>query len=149
MSAEPTEGETVSIHADLRAYSSDALLHQRVFGSEEFIAWTRNESHLALHLDSLDEALLRIDSIANLLASELPQYPVSRMSLRIACRTTLWPGRILEPTLNGLWGEEAVRVVELAPLRRKDVATAATARGIDEKDFIRELYASNSVPFSH
>ncbi|PIT00317.1 hypothetical protein TSA1_05715 [Bradyrhizobium nitroreducens] len=148
MSAEPTEGETVSIHADLRAYSSDALLHQRVFGSEEFIAWTRNESHLVLHLDSLDEALLRIDSIANLLASELPRYPVSRMSLRIACRTALWPGGILEPTLNRLWGEEAVRVVELAPLRRKDVASAATARGIDEKDFIRELHASNSVPFA-
>jgi len=148
VSAESIADETVSIHVDLRAYSSDALLHQRVFGSPEFIAWTKGNSHLVLHLDSLDEALLRIDSIANLLASELPRYPTSRMSLRIACRTAVWPGRILEPSLNKLWGDDAVGVFELAPLRRRDVVAAAEAHGIEAAGFIRELYAANAVPFA-
>jgi hypothetical protein len=148
VSAETIADETVSIHVDLRAYSSDALLHQRVFESPEFVAWTKGTSHLVLHLDSLDEALLRIDSIANLLASELPRYPTSRMSLRIACRTAVWPGRILEPSLNALWGDDAVGVFELAPLRRRDVVVAAEAHGIDADGFIRELYAANAVPFA-
>lgn len=147
-SANAVADGTTSIHVDLRAYSSDALLHQRVFGSPEFIAWTTDNSHLILHLDSLDEALLRIDSIANLLASELPRYPTSRMSVRIACRTAVWPGAILEPVLKGLWGSDAVGVFELAPLRRKDVAAAATAHGIDADIFIRELYAADVVPFA-
>lgn len=146
--AEAIDDETVSIHVDLRAFSSDTLLHQRVFGSPEFIAWTKSTSHLVLHLDSLDEALLRIDSIANLLASELPRYPTSRMSLRITCRTAVWPGGILEPSLNRLWGADAVGVFELAPLRRRDVVVAAEMLGLDADGFIRELYAANAVPFA-
>ncbi|MGJ4950245.1 NACHT domain-containing protein [Bradyrhizobium sp. HKCCYLS20291] len=148
VSTDVVADRTTSIHVDLRAYSSDTLLHQRVFGSPEFIAWTTNTSHLVLHLDSLDEALLRIDSIANLLASELPRYPASRMSLRIACRTAVWPGAILEPVLNDLWGADAVGIFELAPLRRKDVVTAAGALGVDANTFIRELYAADVVPFA-
>jgi hypothetical protein len=147
-SADAVADGTTSIHVDLRAYSSDALLHQRVFGSPEFIAWTTGTSHLVLHLDSLDEALLRVDSIANLLASELPRYPTSRMSVRIACRTAVWPGAILEPVLNSLWGNGAVGIFELAPLRRKDVVAAATAHDIDADTFIRELYAADVVPFA-
>jgi len=148
VATESAAGETVSIHVDLRAYSSDSLLYQRVFGSPEFIAWTTDTSHLNLHLDSLDEALLRIDSIANLLASELPRYPTSRMSVRIACRTAVWPGGILEPSLSELWGNDAVGVFELAPLRRRDVLLAAEAHGIDVNSFIQELYAANAVPFA-
>jgi hypothetical protein len=148
VSAVSITGETVSIHVDLRAYSSDSLLHQRVFGSPEFIAWTKGSSHLILHLDSLDEALLRIDTIANFLASELPHYPISRMSVRIACRTAVWPGGILEPSLNTLWGENTVGVFELAPLRRRDVVLAAEANGIDASSFVQELYAANAVPFA-
>jgi predicted NACHT family NTPase len=147
ISAISNTGE-ISIHVDLRAYSSDGLLHQRVFGSPEFIAWNKGVSHLVLHLDSLDEALLRIDTIANFLASELPHYPTSRMSLRVACRTAVWPGRILEPSLNTIWGEIAVGVFELAPLRRRDVFLAAEANGIDGSSFMQELYAANAVPFA-
>jgi hypothetical protein len=70
------------------------------------------------------------------------------MSLRIACRTAVWPGRILEPSLNKLWGDAAVGVFELAPLRRRDVVVAAEAHGIEPGAFIRELYVANAVPFA-
>ena len=50
---EATADNAVSIHVDLRAYSSELLLHKRVFESSEFIAWTQGTSHLVLHIDSL------------------------------------------------------------------------------------------------
>jgi len=141
-------GDTISIHVDLRAYSSEQLLYKKVFESPEFMAWTHGTSNLVLHLDSLDEALLRIDSIANLLADELPLYPASRQSVRIACRTAVWPAGILETALCHLWGDAAVGVFELAPLRRCDIAAATEVQGIDYEAFIRELYAANAVPFA-
>ena len=140
--------DTVAVHVDLRAYSSEGLLYRKVFESPEFNAWVSGNSHLVLYLDSLDEALLRIDTVANLLASELPSYPVARMSLRIACRTAVWPGGILEPSLHDLWGSDAVGIFELAPLRRRDIVTAATAHAIDPDVFIGELYAANAMAFA-
>jgi hypothetical protein len=141
-------GDTISIHINLRAYSSEVLLHKRLFESTEFLAWLHSTSQLVLYLDSLDEALLRIDNIAALLADELPRYPASRMSLRIACRTAVWPTETLDPALTQLWGDSSVGVFELAPLRRRDVVTSAIAQDLDHEAFMRELYAANAVPFA-
>ena len=127
-----TQGITqtvAAIRVDLRAFSSEELLYRRVFGSPEFQDWARGTSQLVLHLDSLDEALLRIDSIASLLADELPRHPTERLSIRIACRTAVWPVQTLEPALKHIWGETAVGAFELAPLRRIDVMSAASLRG--------------------
>jgi hypothetical protein len=143
-----SDGNITSVHVDLRAYSSEGLLYQRVFGSEEFVAWTKGSSQLVLFLDSLDEALLRIDSIANLLASELPRYPASRLSVRIACRTAMWPSGPLEPALRRVWGDDNIGIVELAPLRRRDVIAAADVEGVDPRAFIEQLYLANAVPFA-
>ena len=148
LAAESSEENAMSIHVNLRAYSSESLLVQRVFESPRISAWKTGTMHLFLHLDSLDESLLRIDSIANLIASELPHLPTERMSLRIACRTAVWPDHTLEPALTRIWGEEAVGVFELAPLRRVDVITAAEDRGIDPKAFIEALYVASVVPFA-
>jgi hypothetical protein len=54
----------------------------------------------------------------------------------------------LERALKGIWGDEAVGVFELAPLRRVDVVAAAEERAIDPKAFIEELYDANVVPFA-
>jgi hypothetical protein len=137
-----------SIHADLRAYSSEILLHKRIFENPDFLTWVNDNSHLVLQLDSLDEALLRIDSIANLLADELPRYPTGRLSLRIACRTAVWPSATLEPALENIWGNSAVGIFELAPLCRRDVVEAAEISGLDADSFIHELYSANVVPFA-
>ncbi len=142
------DNSTISMRVDLRAFSSDEFLYRRVFESPEILAWKRGTSHITLHLDSLDEALLRIDSIANLLAAELTRLPTSRMSLRIACRTAVWPALTLEPALKTIWGETAVGVFELTPLRRIDVITAAKDRGIDSNAFVDELFSANAVPFA-
>jgi hypothetical protein len=108
--ASPPDSDLTSIYVDLRAFSSETLLYQRVFESEKFTAWKNGSSHLFLHLDSLDEALIRIDSIANLLASELPGIPTDRLSIRIACRTAAWPADTLGIALKGIWGRRQMHL---------------------------------------
>ena len=142
------EDGRVYIHVDLRSFSSEVLLHRRVFESAEFTAWEAGNSHLVLYLDSLDEALLRIDSVAALLADELPRHPTARMSIRIACRTAAWPHQLLENAFKAIWREDAVGVFELAPLRRKDVIEAAAQRQIDPARFMGEIHKANAVPFA-
>jgi hypothetical protein len=143
----PAADHLVSIYVDLRAFSSEPLLFRRVFESDKFMAWKKGQSHLFLHLDSLDEALLRVDSIANLLADELRDTPTERMSLRIACRTAVWPADTLGAALKRIWGE-ASGAFELAPLRRRDLFTALDAHGIAVEDFMRALFAAQAVPFA-
>jgi hypothetical protein len=92
--------------------------------------------------------LLRIETIANFLASEFPHYPTARMSVRIACRTAVWPASTLGYALDTIWGKEASGVFELAPLRRQDVVDAAKKHQIEPDAFVRELYAANAVPFA-
>lgn len=137
-----------AIRVDLRAFSSEDLLYRRVFESLAFQHWARGTSHLVLHLDSLDEALLRIDSIANLLADELPHHPTERLSIRIACRTAVWPVQTLEPALKQIWGDRAVGAFELAPLRRSDVLSAASLYGVDSAGFIRAVFEADVVPLA-
>ena len=143
----PANVDCVSIYFDLRAFASDALLYRRLFESEEFIAWKNGGSHLFLHLDSLDEAMLRINSIANLLASELPRIPTDRLSIRIACRTAVWPADTLGAALTRIWGDVA-GTFELAPLHRKAVFAALDAHSIAVEDFMRALLAAQAVPFA-
>lgn len=143
----PEDGR-VSIHVDLRSFASEVFLHRRVFESTDFTAWRAGNSHLVLYLDSLDEALLRIDSVAALLVDELPRHPTARMSIRIACRTAAWPHELLENAFKAIWGEDAVGVFELAYLRRKDVIEAAARRQIDPARFMEEIHKANAVPFA-
>jgi hypothetical protein len=136
-----------SSYVDLRSFSSEAFLFQRVFENEKMARWKSDGSHLFLHLDSLDEALLRIDSIANLIASELPNLPTDRLSIRIACRTAVWPAETLGSALTNIFGEQA-GAFELAPLRRADIFTALDAHGILTEGFMRALFAAHARPFA-
>ncbi len=67
----------ISIRVDLRAFSSEDLLYRRVFGSQEFLAWASGSSQMVLHLDSLDEVLLRIDSVPIFLRTNFRTIPPS------------------------------------------------------------------------
>jgi hypothetical protein len=135
-----------SLYFDLRDFSSDGLLYQRVFQNPQFLDWKGGASHLTLHFDSLDEGLLRIETIANLLASEFRQCPAERLSVRIACRTAVWP-TTLDVACREIW-RDGFGAFELAPLRRRDVAAAATAHDIDPEVFINALHDTNAVPFA-
>ena len=132
---------------DLRSYGSEDRLVQKLFGNTVFSSWAKNKHRLYLFLDSLDECLLRINVLASLLIDELKKYPVERLYLRIACRTADWPNS-LEDGLVELWGEKAVEVYELAPLRRVDVVEAAKASGLAHEAFVREIDRMGVVPLA-
>lgn len=142
------DGRPQSIYVDLKVSSSEDALRRRIFEAPAFVAWKAGTGHLVLHLDSLDEAMLRVETLANLLAEELQGVPSERLSTRIACRTAVWPASTLGAAFSQIWGEASVGVFELAPLRRCDVLTALAAHGIDADPFVRALFGAHAVPFA-
>jgi predicted NACHT family NTPase len=132
---------------DLRSYGSEERLIKNLFESPEVVAWVNGDYRLHLFLDSLDECLLRIDTLATLLFDELSKYPVGRLNLRIACRTAEWPVT-LEAGLRDLWGSDNFEAYELAPLRRVDVIEAAKGNGINPDIFLEEISGKEVVSFA-
>jgi hypothetical protein len=142
-----SRGITV-IHENLRQFTSDHLLYKKLFESPRFVAWKEGNGELVLQLDSLDEALMRIETVAALIAEELLGLPVERLSIRIACRTLAWPAATLMPVFQRLWGEDAVGAYEIAPLRRADVRAAAEALQVDVEAFLNQVSIASAVPFA-
>ena len=136
-----------NLRIDLRAYQTDILLVQETFRHPVFTNWLEGEHRLHVFLDSLDECLLRIDTVASLLAQEFKKCPIDRLFLRIACRTADWP-QALENDLQILFGNENVCAFELLPLRRLDVEEAARAEGIDHDHFLEEIEQLQIVPLA-
>ena len=132
---------------DLRSYSDEKRLVDRLFNGDSIREWRGSDRRLHLFIDSLDECLLRVDSLASLLPEELEKQPLERLSLRIACRTAIWP-RLLEQELERLWPDGRLGVYELAPLRRCDVAEAARAEAIDPEAFLKAVEQAEAVPFA-
>ncbi len=137
------------LNFDLREYQTDVELCQEIFKSPVFQSWVDGTHQLHLFLDSLDEGLLSINTLATLLASKFNKYPVNRLSLCVACRTADWPN-ILENELKKLWGDDAVKVYELAPLRRMDVVEAAKTKtnDLDSDAFLHEIEYKKVVPLA-
>lgn len=135
------------IWLDLRSIESSSRLNEKLFKSDLFIMWTKGTHRLHLFLDSLDEGLLQLKSLAKLLQDELTGYPVERLSIRIACRTAEWPSS-LEKCLLELWGENEVNVYQLAPLRKIDVANAAKCMRFNPDSFLREIINRNAQPLA-
>ena len=99
-------------------------------------------------LDGMDEGLMRFENLGLALLNEFTDLPVDRLSLRVACRTAVWP-RNLDAEFQVLWGAEQVRVYELAPLRRVDIIEAARVNSIEPPTLlIDEIFRQNIVPLA-
>lgn len=139
---------SATVHLDLRGYGSESRLMSGLFDSNSFKQWESENGDLFLYLDSLDECLLRIDNVASLLADELPKHPLTRLKLRIACRTASWP-LLLEGALSKAYGADSFAAYELVPLRRCDVELAlATARVQDVERFLKRIEDLNIESFA-
>jgi hypothetical protein len=116
---------------DLRSYGDESRLVSSVFGAPDVSQWVNGQGTLHLFLDSLDECLLRVDAAASIIADELQKFAAHKRRLRlyIASRTAPWPS-FLETSLNKFFGESQLRILEIAPLRRKDVLVAAQLEGV-------------------
>ena len=135
---------------DIRAFGNEITLVDELFKSPEFNEWLQGTHQLHIFLDSFDECLLRIDTLATLLVYKFKRYrdSIKRLNLRIACRTAVWSA-VLEEGLKDIWGEDNVGIYELAPLRRTDVSQAAKIAGIkDSEAFLQEINNKNVVPLA-
>jgi hypothetical protein len=140
-----SEGDLLCL--SLRDYGSDERLYKAIFESEEFNNWINSTKILEIVLDSLDECLIHVKTVAPMLITEFKKYPVSRLRLRIACRTSEWPA-LLHQELPRIWGADYYREYELAPLRRDDVALAARDEGLDAGAFLKTIEERDLVPFA-
>ncbi|MDG2990449.1 hypothetical protein L3556_05805 [Candidatus Synechococcus calcipolaris G9] len=126
-------------------------LKEDLFKDETFTDWLKGSCHLYLFLDSLDEGILNIPTLAAGLVDELKkskyQNHIDRLHLRLACRTFVFPA-ILEEGLKHLWKEANFAIYELAPLRRIDIIEAAKAEGLSSDDFLKEIDQKDVVPLA-
>jgi hypothetical protein len=132
---------------DLGSYQTDMLLVGDVFRGERIRTWQGGTATLRMFLDSLDECLIAIENLASLVEREIGRLPPDRLRLRLACRTAEWP-KPLEDFLRGHWGDSAVGVYELAPLRKEDIEVAATQIRIDPTDFLSEIEKREASPLA-
>jgi hypothetical protein len=132
---------------DLRDFSSEDRLERKVFECEEIRQWHLAQNTLHLFFDSLDEGLLRIDNISRVLLSGLQKCSPDRLRLRIASRPLDWQVT-LENGLGEMFGKANVRVFQLAPLGKNDVAIAAELSGINVNQFVDQVIHRNVVPFA-
>ncbi len=140
-------GDT-ALRVDLRSAGSDQRLEDMVFNSSNFQEWVAGTHRLHLYLDSLDECLLRVGVVATLLADDLPKYECERLSVRIACRTAVWPDHVLGAALRTIYGDDAYDSYELLPLRRIDVTSAAVANGLDAEQFLDAVSELGAAAFA-
>ncbi len=143
---EKKKGNTV-FYLDLRSFGDESRLDRKLFESPGFTAWKAGNHRLYLYLDSLDECLLQIKTIAAFLVDELEGLPLNRLYLRLACRTVEFPN-ILEDSLPKLWDKDSTGFFQLAPLRRIDITEAAQTCGIDAQKFLKEIEEKEAQPLA-
>jgi len=139
--------QTDLLFLDLRAYGHEDRLYKSLFENLTFVNWINSTRTLEIFLDSLDECLIHVKALSPMLINEFKKYPVSRLRLRVACRTSEWPV-LLSQELPEIWGVENYGEYELLPLSRFDVAVAAREEGLNSDEFLRTLEERGMVPFA-
>ena len=96
-----------------------------------------------LILDSLDEAMVPVPYVGNVLSNWIGRSLGGKPSLRIACRSTVWPSFLIA-ALENVYGRDQVRTVELLPLDRTDIRVAAEAEEINPQIFLKAINEANA-----
>ena len=136
-----------SIWKNLNEYGEEGRLIRDLFESRLFIDPLKAKQPLHIFLDSLDECLLRIDTLIPILLNKFKNFPLQLIYLRIACRTANLPIG-LEEGLKKIWGQDKVKAFELLPLRKIDVIAASDSDGIESGAFLKEVDQKGVVPFA-
>ncbi len=106
--------------------------------------WADGDGELCIVGDGFDEGAARLPNLAVLLADRVAQWPTDRLWLRLACRTADWPAS-LGTALRARF--EGVALMELLPLRRRDVAALAEGWGAGT-GFLEAVENARGVPLA-
>lgn len=135
---------SIKLNFNLSSYGDEGRLVKEIFESDKINHWKVDSSNLYLFLDSLDEAILDIKTLALLFADRIETLPKERLFLRIACRTAEWSNlSVLENKLKEIWKEDNCQILQIAPLQQYDVETAAQSESLDSQKFIAEIFNKN------
>jgi hypothetical protein len=137
----------IVLSVDLRIIPTVEELRHELFDSPQFKAWERGDHVMHLFLDSFDECMIRITTLATWIGNKLRQLPHSRLRLRIACRSAVWP-ELLTKELQQIWGKEDVGEFQLLPLMRSDVSMAAADSGLDANAFLAAVKSAGAIPLA-
>lgn len=132
---------------DLSSTAEESRLRERIFDAPEWRRWIEGNHRLHLFLDTLDFALLRVETVVELLQDGLDGAPLDRLTLRLACRTAERP-RDLEAWLKERFGSSAFGVLELLPLRYADVLSAAEHVLGEAAGFVDAVLAQELQPLA-
>lgn len=140
----PAGVDAAVVRVDLGVYGSEDRLVREVLDAPPVRSWLDGDGEFCIVADGFDEGAARLPNLALILADRVARGPVSRLWLRIACRTADWPTS-LGDSLRRLFAHATV--VELLPLRRTDVAALAAGWGADGAS-LGEVEDANAVPFA-
>lgn len=127
-----------TLAVDLGATGQEDLLRRRIFEAPAYRAWQGGAGILRLFLDGLDEARLRVETVADLLIDGLHEADHDRLWLQLTCRTGD-RHRQLEERLAALFGDSDFAVYELLPLGIRDVRAFAVAADVAPQPFLNEV----------
>lgn len=136
----PKDCDAKEVSFDLAEFGSEDRFVRSIEESVREDDWLTGAGELCLTLDGFDDAQTRIPRLGVLFAGMLKRWPLDRLWLRIACRTSDWPPSLAAELLRP---ELGAKVVELLPLRRADVSEVASAAEIDPRLFLSEVEARN------
>lgn len=142
-------GERV-LSAPLGSLTADDGLQRRVFSHVEFARWQEGEERLWVLLDSLDEGLVVEPGVADAICDRLGDFDEAtrqRIRVRVTCRDGDVPARFTAD-LASLFGDKGRRTLELLPLRRDDVRSAAACEGHSVEEFASALDSSGAHAFA-
>lgn len=122
---------------DLGAAEALALFKEGVLEAPWRSEWQGGTAPLHLTFDGLDEAPAGSRGVAKHLVSRLRELPIERVRLRVACRTAAWL-EWLGQEFEALWCAPPT-VLELLPLRHRDVVLAAEMYPVAADAFLREI----------
>lgn len=137
------------LYVNLNSIGSEASLMRKVFDSEKVNEWKASDYDFFLYLDSLDEALLNINTLSGLLADEIRPLPTNRLYIRVACRSGEWANfSTLNNQLTSQWESAGRQLIQLAPLTSEDVQIAAVKEEVDAERFLTEIFTKNIQPLA-
>ena len=131
---------------DLSSTRDETVLRSMIFTGPAWDRWAHGEGQLHLFLDALDFALIRLDTVVEVLIKGLGAVDPRRVTIRLACRTAVRQSD-LESWLRRRWGPDAFGVHELAPLRLPDVAASAQPLAAPA-EFVETVIAQSLQPLA-
>jgi len=144
-----SKGGEKLLAVDLRDCPDAATFNALTFSNAVYEEWLSGDHTLHLYIDSIDEGMLQVPTIARFIANGLKRaVPHSaRLKVRVGCRSAEWPAT-LDDVAREVWPSDQVSLYRLVPLRRRDVEEAARGYRIDPAAFVDAVMSNDVVPLA-